>query len=245
MQIFKNKKAIIVVVVLLIAVLGIFFLVRGRGESADDESNLRQLSLSERPFTTLAPKEDGRWLKLKIENINVSEAKSIEYLLEYKVPDGATQGVPGTVLLDGKSSIERDLLLGSESAGKFRYDEGVTQGTISLKFRNDKGKTIAKLSTDFHLQKDAVNLNAVDGKFVYKLKEEPEKVYFVTMSTFGLPKTIDGVKSGPYGVFPSKTGPYPGKVEIADELKMFNGSEWKSENKENVPDVGIFVGVGQ
>ena len=63
---------------------------------------------------------------------------------------GIQQGVPGTAKLDG-GDIERKMLLGSESSGKFRYDEGVKGGTLTLRFRNSKGRLIGKLSTEFTL----------------------------------------------------------------------------------------------
>jgi hypothetical protein len=55
--------------------------------------------------------------------------------------------VPGTVQLSG--DVEKKLLLGSESSGKFRYDTGITGGTMTIRFRNSSGKLLGKLETAF------------------------------------------------------------------------------------------------
>jgi len=70
----------------------------------------------------------------------VTGAASMDYELIYSTSDGGQQGVPGTVKLTG-TDIDRPLLLGSESSGKYRYDAGVEQGTMTLKFRDASGKT--------------------------------------------------------------------------------------------------------
>ncbi len=232
--------------------MGVVLIVRSRGSGdIDDESNLREIPLAERPFTSLIPKDDGHWLKMLISEVKVADAKQLDYELLYKLPDGRTQGVPGTVTLNGEK-IERDLLLGSESSGKFRYDEGVENGTLTLRFRNDKGKLIGKLSTDFHLQQDTTDLTSVNGQFKYKLDTKPKKVFFVTMGTLGLPKyisnDISSVTSGPYGIFASTEGKFSGEVGMIlgslNLVKQWDGTSWvdiDSTNKSS--NIGVFVGL--
>jgi hypothetical protein len=150
---------------------------------------------------------------MRIENLGkVQGAASIDYELLYKVTNGTTQGVPGNIPLKGESSLERDLLLGSESSGKFRYDAGVETGTLTLRFRNDKGKLIGKVSTDFHLQNGTVTLTSVDNKFKYVLDKPASKVWFVTMQTFGpADKTNLVVEQAPYAIYSSDGLPHTGK----------------------------------
>ncbi|KKR62633.1 MAG: hypothetical protein UU02_C0043G0007, partial [Candidatus Woesebacteria bacterium GW2011_GWA1_40_43] len=145
---------------------------------------------------------DGHWLNFKVEKINVSGAASMDYLMVYSTSDGGQQGVPGTVKLTD-TSIERMLLLGSESSGKFRYDAGVEQGTMTITFRDGNGKMIGKLTTDFHLQSGVTELTSVDGIFKYTLDKIAKNVYFVTMKTYKEPSVAPVVWQNGYGVFAS------------------------------------------
>jgi hypothetical protein len=98
----------------------------------------------------LKPSDDRHWLKLTVEGIS-PKAKSMEYELIYQLPDGRTQGVPGKVDLEGKTSFERDILLGSESAGKYTYDDGVDYGSLNLRFYTDKDNLIKKYEVDWNI----------------------------------------------------------------------------------------------
>lgn len=169
----RRYLPLILIAVGVLVLVGAFLFVRSsRNKSrAEEEETVKEIPTDQRPVVSLIPTSDGHWLKLKIEKIKVQGASSLDYELLYSLPDGRTQGVPGTVKIDG-SDIVRDLLLGSESSGKFRYDEGVTGGTITIRFRDSKGKLIGKLSTKFTLT-------------------SPKKgVFEVTMDTFA-----DGTKT--------------------------------------------------
>ncbi len=215
------------------------------GQGVEIEEKIADIPLEQRPFTSLTPSEDGHWLKLRIEEPQkVTGAKSLDYEILYKVADGRVQGVPGTVSFKGEKIIERDILLGSESSGKFRYDEGVREGTLTLRFRNEKGKLVGKLSTDFHLQVEDEILTSLDKEFSYKLDKAVKKVFFVTMKTFGVPGKFEGIFSkGPYGVFSSSKGKVAGKVEKIDSVYWWSGSEWRMLEEGNASDVGVFVGT--
>jgi hypothetical protein len=142
----------------------------------------------------------------------VKKASSMDYELLYTLPDGRTQGVPGTVKLTG-ADVVKDLLLGSESSGKFRYDEGVDGGTITIRFRDDKGKLIGKLSTKFGMQSNVTTLTSGDEGFTYELDKVAKGVFFVTMQTFSEPdpSTVVVYDSG-YAVFASDGKEHSGKV---------------------------------
>jgi len=184
----------------------------------DSTANVPELTEAQWPSISLTPTEKvgvsgsmGHWLTLKVEKINITGAASMDYLLVYSTSDGGQQGVPGTVQLTG-GNIERNLLLGSESSGKFRYDAGVEQGTITITFRNANGKMVGKLSTDFHLQTGVTELTSVDGLFKYTLDKLAKGVYFVTMKTYIEPVTAPVVWQGGYGVFASDAKPHTGTV---------------------------------
>lgn len=183
----KNKKAVVVV---------------------DDTAPLAEVVFVDRPFASLTPTSDGHYINLKIDKITLPKAVSLDYELLYDLPDGRTQGVPGTVDLKGEKSFERKLLLGSESSGKFRYDEGVKDGSLTVRLRGSNGKLLAKFSTKWSLQSTDQELTSIDQNFTYKLDKKPKGMYFVTMETFGLmDSSITNVTSGPYGVFASSDLP--------------------------------------
>ncbi len=179
----------------------------------EEEETAKEIPVAERPAVSLLPSADGHWLKLKIEQIKVKGAASLDYELLYSLPDGRTQGVPGTVKLDG-SDVIRDLLLGSESSGKFRYDEGVEKGTMTLRFRDSKGKLLGKLATEFHMQSNTKILTSTDGKFTYELDKIAKGVFFVTMQTFAEPNPSSYIawKDG-YGTFASDGKAHAGTVK--------------------------------
>ncbi len=232
--------------VLVLAGVYFFVLRKPATEETEEEEGLMEVSLIDRPIASLTPTQDGHWLKLRIEKL-LSGADSLDYELLYTLPDGRTQGVPGTITLKGESEIERDLLLGSESSGKFRYDEGVETGTLTLRFRNEKGKLLAKFSTKFHLQSAESELTSVDEKLVYTLAKIPSKTFFVTMETFGIPKAPPGeVSAGPYGIFSSGKSAYPGTVELSGgTIYTLKGGSWTKLEAGKADDIGIFIAVSE
>lgn len=228
-----------------IIVLVVVFLVIKKNKSkvpTKQEDTVVTLPLNERPVTSLTPSADGHWLKLTITKI-LPSASSMDYELLYQLPDGRTQGVPGTIKLAGQDTIERNLLMGSESSGKFRYDEGVKAGTLTVRFRNDAGKLITKLSTGFALLSKTKELKSIDEKFSYKLTSVNSKDFFVVMETFGVPKEAPAeVTAGPFGVFTSSKGAISGTVNIeGSNIYLYSGSNWTKLISGKSSNIGIFI----
>ncbi|MEK7100234.1 MAG: hypothetical protein AAB872_00305 [Patescibacteria group bacterium] len=208
----KAKKILplILLGVGLFVLILVFVVIKNKkSEVIEDDSNvLAEVAFVDRPVAMLTPTSDGHYINLKIDKITLPKAVSLDYELLYSLPDGRTQGVPGTVDLKGQTTFERKLLLGSESNGKFRYDEGVADGSLTVRLRNAKGKLLAKFSTKWHLQSNDQELTSIDENFTYKLDKISKGMYFVTMETFGLMESsITSVTSGPYGIFASDTLP--------------------------------------
>jgi hypothetical protein len=201
----------------------VFFIAKGMKGNAtpavDEEAAIPEIPAAEWPVVTLAPSANpkvagsmGHWLDFKVQKINIPGATTMDYELVYTTTNGGQQGVPGTVKLDG-ADVERALLLGSESSGKYRYDAGVEQGTMTLKFRDGAGKMIGKLSTDFHLQTEVTTLTSIDGKFTYELDKVAKGVFFVTMKTFAEPaSSMVVVSANGYSVFASDGKVHVGKI---------------------------------
>jgi len=208
---------------LVLLLIVVFFVAKGmknNNSSADqEEAVIPEIPASEWPVVSLSPTDNpkvagsmGHWLDFKVQKINIPGAATMDYELVYTTTTGGQQGVPGTVKLDG-GDVERALLLGSESSGKFRYDAGVEQGTMTLKFRDAKGKMIGKLVTDFHLQTEVTTLTSIDGKFTYELDKIAKGIFFVTMKTFAEPAASMVVVSGNgYSVFASDGKAHSGKL---------------------------------
>lgn len=240
---------LILLVVGIVVVIGALLLVKklksnkpiSEDMGQEEDTDVAELTITESPYTSLTPTADGHWLDLNVKNLK-SGTKSLDYELIYTVGDGRTQGVPGTIDLNGQSSLERKLLLGSESAGKFRYDAGVQKGTLTLKYRDSNGKLVGKNTTDFALLTNTTNLNSVDNSFSYTLTKSNIGTYFVVMKTFGLPSNFNGtVTNGPYGIFASDTKKYPGTVKLSGNTSFFDGSSWVSLSGSESSNIGVFV----
>lgn len=220
----KNLPLIFIVFGVLILIVAVFVVAKSFKDNTNQNLNqeeevVAELPQSQWPSISLTPTSDeaipnslGHLLKLQVQKINVPGASSLDYLLVYTTSNGGQQGVPGTVSLSG-GSIEKNLLLGSESSKKYRFDEGVSTGTITVTFRDNSGKSLGKLTSDFNLQKDETDLTSFDGKFTYTLDNKTKNVWFVTMPTFVKPDNNPNmvVWNEGYGVFSSDAKPHSGK----------------------------------
>ena len=150
------------------------------------------LSDSEKPNISLIPQSDGHRLNLKISNIpqNITE---IEYDLIYTAKDENIEiekGVGGTAKIDS-SSIERELLLGTESCTsgcKYKYDEGITGGTLSLSFITADGQSASYeapfvLSTSADI-KSTGGLSLETENFSIKASVSSKNDYFILIKNF-------------------------------------------------------------
>ncbi len=150
------------------------------------------LSESEKPIISLIPRADGHELKLKIDNIP-STITQIEYELIYSASDAGLEmekGVGDTVKVSSKN-IEKDLLLGTSSCTngcKYKYDNGVTGGTLSLIFyTNDNQSTSYEtpfvLKTSSDIKKDS-GLSLPSENFSVKASTTSKSDYFVLIKNF-------------------------------------------------------------
>lgn len=245
----KKYLPLILLGVGLLVVVFAFIFVKSRKSAEvvdpNDESGLIDVPLEKRPLVSLIPTDDGHYLTLKVDKIGFSAA-SMDYELLYKNTLDVTQGVPGTVNIEGKTSFENKLLLGSESSGKFRYDEGVKDGSLTLRFRDAKGKLLIKFASDFLLFTDEKELSSSDGVFKFTLEKAPKDVFFVVMQTIGLPGKFPGSVKGsssPYAIFGSDSTKYSGTLEMTGGNKVlyWNTSSWTEVDTSKSQSVGIFA----
>ncbi len=192
----KYLPFIIVGVVAVLAIGGVLILHKVNLPVATDNTQqegaaVPDLPQDQRPTVALIPSTDGHTLMLRILNIKVPSAISMDYELTWTANNtgtASTQGTSGTIQLNGQMTIERsNLLLGSESSGKKRYDKGVENGKLTLRFRDSNGKLLGKVSSDWHLQTETTTLTSVDGSFKYTLPKPATGIWFITIMPFGTP----------------------------------------------------------
>lgn len=245
----KRVLSIVLVVLVGLGIIGAVWLLRGVSPdekekvtaTEKEETTLKELALEERPYVSLTPRVDGRELHLIVAKLP-KDAVSMEYELVYQIASGITQGVPGNVKnITGKSSIERDLLLGTCSSGKCRYDEGVEEGTFTLRFRDNKGKMVYRFETGFHLQENPKEIISTDDKF--KLSGSLPKGFYLTMKTFGLPGKLESkVVDEPYGVFTRVAGKVSAAVILGVKTQVYT-SRWIPLADNKTSALGTFVAV--
>jgi hypothetical protein len=245
-----KKIGIIAVLLLAVIILAVYGLkkISGRGNATPAEptpipARPIEESIGERPFVSLLPTADGHWVTLDIKNLPKG-TQGLEYDLIYlaevegsKIERGVTTGGK-PIDLKGAVEYSKKVLFGSASCTtgvcKYKYDENVTEGTLTLKVIN---KGTVKYETAYRLQRGAEaktdGLSAGDGNFRLTAAGLPAKTLYLTISTIGVPAPLPaGVtpKSVPYGVFPALSG----KVEVAFKTDLteptvyaFSGRTWQ------------------
>jgi hypothetical protein len=231
----KIKKYLPIALLLLgiFVVVGAALVIRSR-TSQEDEGQIVDVEPHLRPVVSLTPSEDGHWLTLRIEKI-VIEAATLDYELLYNLPDGRIQGVPGTVALEGNGVIEKELLLGTESSGNFYFDEGVEKGTVTLSFRDERGKLTAKMISEFMIFSKTDRFVSSDEKFEF-ITEDVLDSYIVVMPTLGYFGEMEfNLVHGPYGVFSATETDVVGNVVMEGrEVLTWSGEDWQVLNDQNL-----------
>jgi len=198
----KNKKVLLPIIgIAILLVITIVMIIIGKNKNKtsptipNSSTNTNEeliLSDSEKPYISLTPQADGHRLDLKITNIP-SSISDIEYDLIYTAQDEDLEiekGVGGTIEIEA-TSVERELLLGTESCTngcKYKYDEGITGGTLTLNFITSDGKSalyeapfVFKTSAD--IKKDG-GLSLITENFEIEASVTSKSDYFVLIKNF-------------------------------------------------------------
>lgn len=115
---------------------------------------LFELQETDKPDIAITPTKDGHYITITVTKIP-DFIKQIEYELIYSASDAGLEiekGVGGTAEIEN-NSFDRKLLLGTESCTngcKYKYDEGVTGGTLTLTLITQDGQ-VATIDTPFTL----------------------------------------------------------------------------------------------
>ena len=122
---------------------------------------LVELEVQDRPEISLIPRSDGHELTLRLASIS-SNITRIEYEITYiandnglEIEKGASGIFESSDIAPGKS--DKKILLGTESCTsgcKYKYDEGITGGNVSLIFTTANNQ-ISTFTTPFILRSAA------------------------------------------------------------------------------------------
>lgn len=200
-------------------------------------------TIKERPFVSILPSADSHWLTLEIKNI-VQGTSSLEYDLIYfaevegnRVERGvSTTGSPTD--LSSQTEFSKKILLGSASCTtgtcKYKYDEGVNEGSFSLTLNKSGGKE--KYESAFRIQKGnegKEGLTTGDSVFSFVSTGLSAGSVYLTISSIGVPSSLPaGVvpKTVPYGIFSSgavKGGTVTFKTTLTSgSIYAFDGKSW-------------------
>lgn len=228
----KKKLPIIIVGLLVVLLTGLLVVNNRKKQNTTEvdttEVEVPQAPINERPFVSLIPRSDAHQLTLQVENLK--NITTVEYELVYLVGD-AQRGVIGSIVTNAKSAVSKDLLMGSCSKNVCKYDEGVTGGTLTLRFRGSG--SVSKYEAPFSLQKmpEAKNKLITDEagfSFTGKLNKA---VYYLTMGTVGLPSDPGKeVVGGPYGIFSSDNGLLSGIADLkSSDVATLTLMGWNSK----------------
>lgn len=156
-----NKKILSV-----FTIFAAFILLSGCGQKTATKTTVTPSSnkvvdmpLADRPDVSLTPRSDGHLLTLKIAKIP-AYVSQIEYEVLYTATDNNSEiekGI-GDTIKEITSTIEKNLLLGTESCTngcKYKYDEGITGGTVTLNFINKNNNQTSTFETPFTLKSTA------------------------------------------------------------------------------------------
>lgn len=197
---------------------------------------INKLAIKDRPYVVLTPRADGKEVTLTIDK--VTKATNAEYELEYTAGsmiqgvfgelDFATEGLP----------LSKDLLFGSCSKGKCRYDENVSGGSLTIRF--DGGDEPYTLKSDFNLQMMADREGVFTSKDIKASLDVgtslSSSTYLVIHHTMGLPAAIEGeVLAGPYAFMTASAQTLKGaeltiksKDDLTEAKLMFwDGESWE------------------
>ena len=158
----KKLLPLIFIVLLLIAGFFGYKFLNKKAKPAEEPTTIskvkvekvNQLPLEQRPYIIIEPKSQtrpqdlGSWITVTIDKVD--NYQSVEYDVEYQA-GSLIQGFMHRIDFSKETPpYFKEGFFGSESKGKYKYDENVTEGMLSIKLI---GQTIEKYESAFRIQK--------------------------------------------------------------------------------------------
>jgi hypothetical protein len=248
----KNSLKFIIPGLLLVVVLAWLFWPGKKTKTSTPSQTkkveeINKIDIKDRPFVTMAPREDGKEVKLMIGR--VKNADMVEYEMEYQAAE-LIQGVFGTInLKDEKPPVTKDLLFGSCSKNKCRYDEGVTGGSLTMRFEG--GSAPYALKTDFNLQQmfdRQGKFTSKDGKATLDVgvKGLTDKTFMIVAGTMGLPTDIQAeILAGPYSFLAAMSPSLKGATLAIQSKDDLTGAKLMFWDGKKLTELKATVGDGK
>lgn len=154
---------------------------------------LVEIPLETRPHVNLTSRDDGHMLYLKISKVPENIAQ-IDYEVLYTAADNGNEIEKGAgdTIRDISSSLERKILLGTESCTngcKYKYDNGVYGGTISLTFTTQEGQ-VSTYATQFSLKsgKEIQKAGSIEltTEDIVIFAKPADNNYYVLLKNYGI-----------------------------------------------------------
>lgn len=249
----KSYLKYLIPVLIVLIVIGVFIFKNPKkaaqtpAGTARQVEQINQISIKDRPFVTLTPRADGKEVTLSLDQ--VKNASKVEYELEYQT-ESLIQGVFGNIDFTQETPpVSKNLLFGSCSKGKCRYDEGIVGGSLTLRFEG--GSQPYALKADFNLQ----NMFDRQGVFISKDAKAtldvgksglPNITYLIIAGTMGLPSPVDGeILGGPYA-FLAASSPALTKATVTIQIKDdLTGAKLMFWNGKAYTELKAMVGDGK
>lgn len=208
---------------------------------------INKVDIANRPFVTLTPREDGKEVTLGIDR--VKNATKVEYELEYQAA-ALIQGAFGTIdFTQEPAPVAKKILFGSCSKGTCKYDEGVTGGSLTLRF--DGGSQAFALKSDFNLQQmfDRQGVfTSNDSKATLDVGKSglPNDTFVIISGTMGLPTDVSGeVLAGPYSFLAAADHSLKNATITFQSKDDLTGAKLEYWNGKSLVDLKATLGDGK
>ncbi len=282
-KVFLSLHRTTVFLVLILGLLGILGWLGVQKLTNKESGALEEVDLAfepEGPYAILSPRRDGNALILNLKRTASYDTITYELAYTSKVLETAVQGnkildegesggsvnsesidrgVVGTIdTKEKKGEYEQEILFGTCSKNVCKYDQGVGNGTLTLRIK--KGNKVYRMVTQWHLQKPDVALGVLtsgDEHLSFKVEGDKQELSNIGFSIIndltGVPKLPSGkqVLGKVYSLnIPITKKLKPGSVslELAENpsadarLNRFNSSENRWEETEGKFEGSKFSG---
>jgi hypothetical protein len=235
----KNKKVMIIGLILLVLVGGFFFF---KKNSVTEEPTVTQkkklslptnvISVEERPYIAIKPLADGRNVEIEVYSL-AKEANTMEYELEYQAGT-LLQGAFGEVDLSDLPGTAKILFGSCSAGGSCTFHEDVKGGSLLTRYVGGDDPYALKSDWKYidNLDKETA-FSSKDAKFQIDGTSLAKQRFIVIFNTPGYPENLPGTAvSEVYSL--EASGSLSGEAELTiraneeGELKIaaWNGEEW-------------------
>lgn len=239
----KNRKILIPVVLILIAVVGGAFAVAQKLKKSPEATEvtkknkvlepLNVIEIAERPYLKINPISDGKNIEVEVGELK-KPATMVNYELEYQA-GSLLQGIFGFIDLGSLPAADKQLMGSCSAGGACTYHEDVKGGTLLTRF---EGPENFALKSDWkyidNVEKET-SFSSKDAKFQLESPELASVRYLVVFNDAGYPGELPGKLVSEIYSLTTSAGTLTGEGELSirasegGELKIlgWDGTKWQ------------------